>query len=234
MSGQFVKPEDSQVPVHSLEKVRAAGLDPNLVPCCAVARKDEILGCRHAKRCAKEGFGREENLGFGPKSDAPGSSGTPSFIAVYLADKASSTETMTEMSCFSYMGAVHKRAKQQGITDDEVIILGGAGTEYLRRRLVPKDPNNNKTLDTTMTEVIERVKVREWPEIIAQSPMLEHAKEMKAIRQRALRRRLPGADEPQELHEEVDEDEGDVAGDAPLVSAKPRRGGRRAAGAGDS
>lgn len=221
MSLGFVKPEDSQVPVASLEKVRAAGLDASRVMSCAVPRANEVAGCRHARECALRGFGREENLGFGPKSMLPGTPGEgPSNIAVYISDKASSTETTKEISCVSYMNSLHKRAKQATATDDQIIILGGPGTEYLRVTMVPKDPNNNKSGDLTMVQKVDRVKVSEWPTLEAQSPMLEHALEMKALRQRALRDRFIDANETED---------GETEGGT--TSARRRR--KRATGADD-
>lgn len=185
---QYVRPEDSQSPVAPLHVIQEKGLDPRTVKSCAVAKSGEVLGCPHAARCALRGFGRAENMGFGPKSSMPGEGGEgPKYVGVYWQDAFTGMERMDEVACYSFMASFFKRYAQQDATGDKVIILGGPGTKLVKRRIVPVDPNNNASKNYATKEVVEEVTVSEYPSLDVQSPSLEYAEKMREIRIRMAR-----------------------------------------------
>lgn len=223
MSKPFMNPEDSRVPVAPLRVLQEKRLNPLRIPSCAVREDGRVAGCQFARECAERAFGQPKHLGFGPPSSMPGQGGEgPQNVGVYIRDGASRTERMTEMACHTFMATLFDRWEQQGRTGDTVTIVGGEGTEIVTRCLMPVDQNANKTGDTRMREVIEKVKVSTYPTLETQSPEMEYAKAMEAIRERAERDRMLG----ERMREEAEQSDPDAGGTLAVGAApvKEKRG----------
>lgn len=220
MSKPFQNPEDSRVPVAPLRVLQEKRLNTLLIPSCAVPEQGRVGGCQFAKECAARCFGQPRNLGFGPATDIPGTGGDgPQNLGVYIRDGASRTERMTEMACHTFMATLFDRWEQQNRTGDTVTIVCGEGGEIVTRHLMPVDANSNKTGDVRMREVVEKVKVSTYPTLATQSPEMEYAQAMAAIRERAERDRLLG--------ERLREDDGageDMAAEVGAAPVKEKRG----------
>lgn len=152
--------EYSSVPQGTMAEVRAKGLDPRKVPCCAVPKEGEVKGCTFADRCATQFFGLPEFGGFGPKSTLPGSEGAGhEYVAYDFTDAASGTRLQNCMHCHAWMAGMSDRYDNQRKTGDRVVILGGPGTPYveLRTETAMVDAGDGKKVARVVTRTIDQV-----------------------------------------------------------------------------
>ncbi len=198
---QFQNPEDSQTPLYSLAETRRRGLDPSKVRSCAVPEDGKVLGCRQWDKCVTRHFGSPKYAGLsdlhrGPKRAEPGVGGDGPFnLTYYKKDLASRTEAMKCTACFIFIGNEDAEMLQAHITGNEVRVLGGEGSKYIDRYLVPVDPNNNKTQNLQMREeVVERI-VPPFEQVPHETPTHEYAAQMEGIlKAAALRQAMAGVD----------------------------------------
>lgn len=152
--------EYTAVPQGTLAEVRARGLDPRKVPCCAVPEEGRIKGCPFAERCATEVFGLPEHGGFGPSSPMPGSEGRGyEYIAYDFTDAASGTRVQNAMQCHAWMSGLYDRWVNQRKTGDRVVILGGPGTSYVALETLTKGvPGpDGKLVSRAVSEMVTKV-----------------------------------------------------------------------------
>ena len=207
---QFLNPEDSHTPVAPLRVLLEKGLDPRKVKCCAIAEEGKVVACPAAAKCQKL---LREHAGFDwtPRNGLPGTGGEgPHNVAWFRRDSVSRTERMDYMPCYAAAETLLDAWEQQHKTGDKIEILGGEGTRIVVQRWMPVDPNNNKTGDTNMKLVTEEVIVPEFPSLEMQTPALEYATQMAAVRKRQLAQR--------QLMADVEEDNYDEAQAKPLVA----------------
>jgi hypothetical protein len=186
---QFVNPNDAQTPFLPLEELLAKGISAVNTPSCAVFAQDSVRGCVHAKQCI---FSQPEYGGYGPQSLAPGTGGHgPHNAAFYRRDAISRTERMDYMPCYAVMATLYDGMRQQHVTGDTIEILGGEGTEIVVQRLMPVDPNSNKSNNSQMQLVTETVVVPPFRGGSGDpSPMLEYAQEMAQLRKKLALERM--------------------------------------------
>lgn len=212
----------SQVPVSSLARVIARGLDPAKVHSCAVPKKDAVKGCPYAANCAKRMFGRPENGGFGPKHSAPGTPGThPRYIGYFDHDVASNTSREDFALCHHFMAGKYDRFRQQDEHGNFLEIVAQEGEVIERRYLMPMvaDVPGEKPKSSKLKLVVEHVEVPTWSDPLDVVPRVEQRMAEREARRsrmaeylRGPARELPGVTpepvgvDPDEFAEVVGED----------------------------
>lgn len=219
---QTNRPESSPDVLYSLAEIHERGLDPSLVPSCAVPKSGEVRGCPFALRCV---FGKNENGGYGPKSSLPGTGGDgPENLAVYHEDAATGTALEKQMPCTAFMAGLYDRYVQQDRTRDVIVIVGGPGEKYQHEYLMPVDPNSNKTGDARLklhqaTAAVQPF--REW-----RDSALDHTRREQILRMREGRRKL----NQMRRMEKVGLADAEETETVPGVTAEPVASGRKRSG----
>lgn len=173
-------------------ELRAIGHDLRRVHSCAIPNPEGgIRGCAHAVECSLRMFGMQDEGGFGPQNDLPGTPGLgPKYVGYYL-ETVEGDAKEDFIRCSAWMTALYNRYQDQEKTGETLLVVAQEGEPIEIVETVPVEPRTcNKSNNVALVSETKQILVPEHPrpaDIDRRSKFRQNAKT--ARRERMLNRR---------------------------------------------
>lgn len=213
------------------DELRVLGHDLRNVHSCAIPNIDGgVRGCPHAVECAKRMFGIDDEGGFGPPSDVPGTPGQgPKYVGYYLETQEGDAKEGF-VRCSAWMTAFFNRYVDQEKTGETLLIVAQEGEPIEVVETVAAEPRTcNKSGNVTLISDEKQILVPVHPrpaEIDRRSKFRKDAKSSRRQRMLQRRRIRAGFDDAPESEADLTAQGGEQRTGAKPVSGANRTGAK--------